>query len=495
MLSVLKLLLISTSLVAGIVETTDVPSTSPSSFGPRLITFVGFPNGGTAEIDNGPANLREASTVELSPGDTMNWRVKVNGYTGPWFISRVPNIDSHTFDVSSGFAEITIITPNQFAKIQMKKVTGLLSNGDSISLPTGYNNVEYRGFVSTLKGPWNKYDVHRDQAIAILDTSNVFTTLTIGIPNEAAVAAGGLVEFRKIFDENDGYRIRMGDGDTLLYPRGVSAFEYRIAINGNAGPWEDVDVSSAVLDTVGMFVTVVVEIPQDAIVAGAIVKLKKVLDHNNEDREFGHGDNVILPARDSVDWRVVVNGIAGAWTTFRTRTKPVFNLDIIDGLHEVQFLGLSAATATDEAPPSIEIKKVASYVTLDTASTPFVVPIDTVISWRARVNGYKGPWTNYQVGGFSSGKQAINVGGAFCLMTTNTNEDVLNFVGEVAPKEVVNGAKLHLLAGTNVDYKLQGISGQATFSVPDSIYCPATLDAGSVGEGETQVRRLLRRSD
>lgn len=442
----------------------------------------------------------ESSVLLLLPGETFNYRVRVNGYTGPWFIFTVPYELEPVLDVSSIFTEVTVVTPNSETTIQIKKLDDdILSNGDSIVLPAGVNDVRYRAIVDRLKGPWKTRDVPFDQTILIFDTTAIdFGTVLIEIPNADAVADGAMVEFRKIFDGAS--RKLFADGELVSFPLGVDTFDYRVVINNNSGPWEDAlgkreesmnDNDIIVLDTAGHFVTVVVDMPQEASAVGAIVKFKKILNYDNdEEREFQNGDSILFPARDSVDWRIVVNGIAGEWTTFRTRTKPIFTLDVSDGILGLQFSGLPTATDADTAPPSIEIQNAGILLTVN--SEPLIVPFGVSISWRALVNGYKGGWEQYNVPSTGSSVQQMDVQDEFCLVTTtvsgNSNEVLLNFVGGDVPKDISasDDATLHFLAGDDVRYRVQGVSGQTAFNVPNAANCPATLSIGSQG------RMLLR---
>jgi hypothetical protein len=458
--------------------------------------LVGFPAGAaavaTVEFQFGPGDLIEASVVSLSPGETNNWRVLINGYAGPWFLFTVPNTASPELDVSSGFVEVKIITPSAEAYIQIKKVDGLLATGDTVTLPAGRNNVEYRAVVGTLKGPWKSHDVPRNEPTLDFDASDEFILMVVDIPDDAA-EVDGFVEFHRIF-ESDGSRTSYFDDGSVYLPDGIPSFQFRVGVNRHVGAWEEVNVvdenhigeNPIILDTTPNFVVVVVDIPDDATAAGATIEMKNVVDMNGNLVEFGDGDSVILPARDSAYWRVFVNGLRGDWMHMRTRIKAVRTLEANFAFQSVQFNGINDGTDTDTVAPSVQIRGTSTSVMED---EPFVVPINSVLSWRPRVNGYKGAYTDLAVGAFDSTMPQVNVQDKFCLVTaTNYDGHILNFVGGLAPKSVTDEASLlHFLAGQDVEYRIQGVEGEFVFSVPDAENCPATFTVGS------DTRKLLRR--
>lgn len=106
---------------------------------------------GTVTIDIKPRGgswvngYSHAEQVDLIAGDTIKWRVRVNGVLGAVQTDEVP-IDQFrpTFDTAHAFAQMHVTGPTDEA-ILLQGISGEMVNGDTVWVPSG-EEMLYRAY-------------------------------------------------------------------------------------------------------------------------------------------------------------------------------------------------------------------------------------------------------------------------------------------------------------------------------------------------------------
>lgn len=121
-------------------------------------------SGGLVDIRYGAQNLAHGAVIEVPFGITLQWRLEITGFNGPWNTFLV---DSSVLSVSSdAWCDLLIEAPVA-AEVDVRYGPQNLVNGDTVALPTGIT-VQWRITDDCGTSGWSTFDVEAGSCVLSL---------------------------------------------------------------------------------------------------------------------------------------------------------------------------------------------------------------------------------------------------------------------------------------------------------------------------------------
>ena len=369
--------------------------------------ITGLPLGAVVDIYSGPQNL-SGGPVTLPVGITIQWRVEVNGFNGPW---NDKEIDCTALDVTGRTCEVGIENLPMGAVVDIYSGPQNLSGGP-VTLPMGIT-IKWRVQVNNYDGPWIDKEI---DCSAINVAPHVCAVDILNLPVGAVV------------DMYSGPQNLSGGPVTL--PMGIT-IKWRVQVNNYDGPWIDKEIDCSAINVAPHVCAVdILNLP-----VGAVVDMYSGPQNLS-------GGPVTLPMGITIKWRVQVNNYDGPWIDKEIDCSAI---DVAPHVCAVDILNLPVGAVVDmySGPQNL-------------SGGPVTLPMGITIKWRVQVNNYDGPWIDKEID-----CSAIDVAPHVCAM------DIVGLpaggkVDLYSGPQNLTGGPVTLPTGINIQWRIElgGLNSQ-----------------------------------
>lgn len=334
------------SLPAGIWAVKSVSKEFPC-LDTAIVLTVLAPPGVLLDIRYREQDLKSGDQFEANPGDTLQWRIDVNGYTGPWRQYEVHCSHPFIATTNDDVTNVLVQDPTQTGQIDLRYGPHGIVDGEAILLPVGMQ-LQWRFSANGFRGPWLNQTIESSSSIVV--DQSVYCAMPIDIP-----LSEGTVDLR--YGPHG-----LENGDSVTLPQNINV-QWRLNSHGFDGPWLShyVGVTCALEIDSTHYCELLVDIP---------------FENGTVDLRYGqqglvNGSVVAIPKDIDIQWRLTSDGFRGPWLSHRVES-PCSLIITPEHYCVTQIM----------APPDIQVDiRYGPHGLLD--GDQFHLPKNIIIQWRS----------------------------------------------------------------------------------------------------------------
>jgi len=401
--------------------------------------------------DSPDTNYGDDAWVYLPTGLTIQWQLKVSGFTSAY----------HSHDVDCDPCDPLVVTDVHYCHMQIQMPDDLAAAGAKVNIrydspDTNYGDNAWVYLPKGLTIQWqlkvsgftSGYHSHEVDCAPLVVGDAHYCHTQIQMPDDLA-AVGAKVNIR--YDSPD---TNYGDDTWVYLPTGLT-IQWQLKVSGFTSGYHshEVDCDPLVVGDAHYF-KMQIQIRNDVAGAGGKVNIR----YDSPDTNYGDDEYVYLPKSLDIQWQLKVNGLTCGYYT-----KHVDDTHLtVDPEAEVQGLPDGGKVDIQNGPQNLGNDGTFDYVPGQN------------FNWRADANGFSGAWNTTSLG--CDG--VLQAGTAFCSMTitgvpTGAKVDIQN-----GPQNQANDAVVTLPANITIKWRADA-SGFSGGWNDHSVGCCNNLDASN----------------
>lgn len=245
-------------------------------------------SGGEVDLRYGPQNLVQGDLVQLPLGNTIQWRLNVNGYNSIWKSILIDGECILSVD-EDDFCEVAVQIPYADSHVDLRYGPQNLIDGDIVLIPKE-KTIQWRVNASGYNSAWKPYLAGNPCNLIVSDLDVCELTIQNPIPDSEVDLRYG--------PQN------LLSGDVVNVPIGKT-IQWRLTANGYNSSWKNhlVDETCVLAVTESDYCNLEIDIPfPDGMV-----------DLRYGPQNLVDGQIIDVPTGKTVQWRLQVNGYNSAW--------------------------------------------------------------------------------------------------------------------------------------------------------------------------------------